>query len=133
MIREYIIKINENDLVDSGGSKRIEKMEELVRCKDCKHWKPPHIRLNDGRQRAYIPGDKDNDPFGIGVSSDVGINIGGKCWVDHNSGYGHDMRVFRKANDFCGRADKLPEGITIEEWWGLSAEPSELLIDDFDI
>lgn len=105
--------------------------ENVVRCKDCCHWKPPHIRLNDGKQRAYKPGDKDNDPLGIGVSCDIGINVGGKCWLDYKTGYGEDKRVFRGENDFCSRADKLPEGMTSEQYWGLSEEPSELR-DDFD-
>ena len=34
---EYIVKINDNDLVDSNGIKRIEKMIKLIRCKDCIH------------------------------------------------------------------------------------------------
>ena len=108
------------------------KEQEIVRCKDCCHWKPPHIVLNDGRQRAYVEGDKDNDPFGIGVSADVGLNVGGKCWVSHNCGYGRDMRVFRQENDYCSRAVKLPEGTTAEEYWGLSAEPKELGPDNDD-
>ena len=104
--------------------------KELVRCKDCCHWKPPHIRLNDGKQRAYKKGDKEG-PLGLGVSMDVGLNVGGMCWVDHNCGYGRDMRVFRSKDEFCGRADKLPDGTTGEEYWGLSEEPTELR-DDFD-
>lgn len=108
----------------------IERQPEIVRCKDCCHWKPPHIRLNDGKQRAYKKGDKE-DPFGIGVSTDVGLNVGGMCWVDHNCGYGRDMRVHRSKDDFCSRADKLPDGTTGEEYWGLSEEPTELR-DDFD-
>jgi len=110
---------------------KASKKPIIVRCKDCCHWKPPHIRLNDGKQRAYKPGDKDNDPLGIGVSCDIGINVGGKCWLDYKTGYGEDKRVFRGENDFCSRANKLPEGMTSEQYWGLSEEPSELR-DDFD-
>ena len=36
---EYIIRVNDNDLVDSGGNKRVEEINELVRCMDCKHYK----------------------------------------------------------------------------------------------
>ena len=126
---EYIIKINDNDLVDSNGNKRVEEIRELIRCKDCQHWKPPHIVLNDGKQRLYIKGKEPTDLFGIGVTNDVGINIGGKCWKEHNCGYGRDMRVFRNADDYCSRADKLPAGTTNEEWWGLSEEPAELIDD----
>lgn len=113
-----------------GGDGTIYRQRQLVRCKDCCHWKPPHIKLNDGKQRAYKKGDKE-DPFGIGVSADVGLNVGGMCWVDHNCGYGRDMRVHRSKDDFCSRADKLPDGTTGEEFWGLSEEPTELR-DDFD-
>lgn len=116
--------------LDEGTSPTIDAVP-VVRCKDCCHWKPPHILLNDRKQRAYKPGDKDNDPFGIGVSCDIGINVGGKCWLDYKTGYGEDKRVFRGENDFCSRADKLPEGITPEQFWGLSEEPTELR-DDFD-
>ena len=130
-MKEYIIVIgDEPDIMGNYGLK--EKPKELVRCKDCCHWKPPHIVLNDGRQRAYVEGDKDNDPLGIGVSNDVGLNVGGKCWADHNCGYGKDMRVFRQENDYCSRAVKLPEGTTAEEYWGLSAEPKELRPDSDD-
>ena len=101
-----------------GGDGTIYRQRQLVRCKDCCHWKPPHIKLNDGKQRAYKKGDKE-DPFGLGVSADVGLNVGGMCWVDHNCGYGRDMRVHRSKDDFCSRADKLSE------------EPTELR-DDFD-
>ena len=102
---------------------------DLVLCKNCTHWKPAHIKLNDGRQRLYREGEKESYPLGIGVTSDIGINIGARCWVDHNTGYGRDMRVFREADDVCSRAIKLPDGVTPEEWWGLSTEP-ETLMDD---
>ena len=39
---EYIVKINDNDLVDSGGTKRIEEISELIRCKDCMYWSKDH-------------------------------------------------------------------------------------------
>lgn len=110
---------------------RYRDMPEIIRCKDCQHWKPPHVELTDGRQRSYKEDDK-NDSFGIGVfgvSLDVGINIGGRCWFEYNRGYGRDMRVWRGENDFCSRAEKLPDGMTSEKWWGLSEEPSELIPD----
>ena len=109
----------------------LKEQPEIIRCKDCQHWKPPHVELTDGRQRSYKEGDK-NDSFGIGVfgvSLDVGINIGGRCWLEYNRGYGRDMRVWRGENDFCSRAEKLPDGMTSEKWWGLSEEPSELIPD----
>ena len=123
-MKEWIVKEIERDDGQYVGLEIAHRIE-LVRCKDCQHWKPPHILLNDGRQRAYKDGDK-NDLFGIGVTADVGLNVGGKCWVDHNCGYGRDMRVHRMGNDFCSKAEKLPDGMTNEMWWGLSEEPAEL-------
>ena len=131
-MKELIVRINESDLTPS------EKMclrdyhpVDLVRCKDCSYWKPPHIRLNDGKQRLYRESDKGDVLLNKYVSSDVGINIGGKCWVDHNKGYGRDMRVFRSENDYCSQAIRLPDGMTAAENFHLSTEPSELT-DDFD-
>lgn len=130
MIHEYIIKVDDTKTDIMGGTPLEEPPKELVRCKDCVYWKPPHIRLNDGKQRAYKESDRESDPFGmLSVSMDVGINVGGKCWVDHNTGYSEDKRVFRSKNDFCGKARKLPDGETNESWWGLSEEPSELIDD----
>lgn len=113
----------------TGNTDNISYGQLLVRCKDCCYWKPPHIALNDGKQRLYIKGKEPSDPFGIGVTIDVGINIGGKCWLEQDCGYGRDMRVFRSADDYCSRAVKLPEGTTAEEYWGLSEEPAELRSD----
>ena len=107
----------------------MKKAEEVVRCKDCAYWKPPHIVLRDGKQRLYRDGDTDGDPFGMYVSADVGLNVGGKCWVEHNNGYGHDMRVFRNEDDYCSRAKRLQDGMTAAEHFGLTTEPKELLDD----
>lgn len=114
-----------------AGLDLLKEQPEIVRCGQCAHWKPPHIRLNDGKQRIYREGEKERDPFGIGVSSDVGMNVGGMCWREQNRGYGRDMRVFRKEDDYCSRGQKRPEGVTAEQYWGLSEEPAELR-DDFD-
>ena len=127
-MKEYIVRTFEKDIdgiLEDGG----EVVSEIVRCKDCQHWKPPHILLNDGKQRSYKVGEREQYPFGIGVTSNVGINIGGKCWVEYNCGYSEDKRVFRKETDFCSRAERLPDGMTSEKWWGLSEKPAELRPD----
>ena len=116
------------DFTTRPGWCPMKEQPEIIRCKECQHWKPPHVELTDGRQRSYKDGDK-NDPFGIGVSLDVGINIGGRCWLEYNRGYGRDMRVWRGEKDYCSRAEKLPDGMTSEEWWGLSEEPADLTPD----
>lgn len=69
---------------------------EVVRCRDCVYWKPRHIKLNDGSERAYFPGESY-------VEITVGINVGSQCMVDEYSGYGCDKSVFRRKNDFCSR------------------------------
>jgi len=109
----------------------IEALEqpEIIHCRECGYWKPPHIVLNDGRQRLYKDGECDSDPFEMFVSSDVGLNVGGKCWREYNSGYGRDMRVFRDEWNFCSKAIKLREGMTPAENFGLTTEPQELLPD----
>lgn len=102
----------------------------VIRCEKCRYWRPPHVLLNDGRERTYKESDKENNPYGMmSVMMDVGINVGGKCWVDHNTGYSEDKRVFRKRKDFCSKAEELPEGETNESWWGLSEEP-KVFTDD---
>lgn len=45
---EYIIKINDNDVVDADGGKRVEEMHELVRCKDCRKRYTPMCQLYFG-------------------------------------------------------------------------------------
>lgn len=76
----------------------------LVRCRDCIHWKPPHVLQNDGTEREYNP-ETDVDSLGLLlVSVDVGINVGGKCYVDHDTGYAEDKTVFRTEDNYCGKA-----------------------------
>lgn len=76
----------------------------VVRCGECIHWKPPHVLQNDGTEREYNP-ETDTDGFGLlMVTVDVGINVGGKCYVDHNTGYDEDKTVFRTEDNYCGKA-----------------------------
>ena len=125
---EFIVSVVKQEDIDE--IERTYACQKIIRCERCCHWKPEHIKLNDGRQRLYREGEKESCPLGIGVTSDVGINIGSACWREQNTGYGRNMRVFRKADDYCSRAEELPKGRTPEDWWGLSTEPS-VLMDDF--
>lgn len=76
----------------------------VVRCRECIYWKPPHVLQNDGTEREYNP-ETDTDGLGLlMVSVDVGINVGGKCYVDHNTGYAEDKTVFRTEDNYCGKA-----------------------------
>ena len=70
---------------------------EVIRCKDCKHFIPEHIRLDNGTTRAYTEQEK-NLPFG--VMGDVGINCGSRCmryqhWEENR------VPVWVQEDDFC--------------------------------
>lgn len=81
------------------------KLINIVRCKKCIYWKPPHIRENNGNERAYTEADRDK--FGmLSVYGDVGINVGGQCFVDADCGYREDKTVFREGSDFCSKGYK---------------------------
>lgn len=89
-----------------------------IYCCQCSHWQPPHVE-KDGQCRIYRETDREKDPFGLlMVSMDEGINVGGRCTVDDNSGYDGERWVCREAYDYCSRADHLPHDKTAEEWWG---------------
>ena len=79
-----------------GFGQKKPDMVEVVRCEDCIYWKPRHIKLNDGSERAYLPGE-------VYVDITVGINVTSQCMVDEYEGYGCDKSVFRRKNDFCSR------------------------------
>lgn len=67
MIREYIIKVNEDKKDIMGDCPLVEKPKELVRCKDCKYailtysgeCKYCEKRMDDdgGMDQLYLPGD----------------------------------------------------------------------------
>ena len=81
------------------------KLINIVRCKNCIYWKPPHVQESDGNERPYTEADRDK--FGmLAVYGDVGINVGGQCYVDTYSGYSVDKVVFREETDFCSRGHK---------------------------
>ena len=104
---EYIVDIPDRDLTDR---------KRLYRCNQCRHWKPDHVKENDGTERLYKKGEV--DPLGLKlVTLAVGVNIGAMCCVDVNCGYGNEP-VYRQANDYCSRAEPLPEGMTYPRWWG---------------
>lgn len=72
----------------------------VVRCKDCKWYDPAHIRLNNGERGEYKDYSK-NDLFGLFVTTDIGINIGGRCM-----GTVYIENLFRKPEDFCSRGER---------------------------
>ena len=85
---------------------------EIIRCKDCIYYDPPHVE-NNGVRYEYdeMPADA-FDALGTGlVSAEYGINIGGRCCVDYYcKNYSDDKRVFVREDNYCGRAERRTDG-----------------------
>ena len=80
---------------------------EVIRCKDCRYYDPPHVE-NEGERYEYndMPAEA-FDPLGTGfVTADYGINVGGRCCRNYNIGYAEDKRVYVTDNDYCSRAER---------------------------
>jgi hypothetical protein len=92
---------------------------EVIHCCDCIYYDPEHIEKN-GVRYEYKDMTKDAfDILGTGlVTSEYGINVGGRCCRDYNVGYPEDKRVFVSEQNFCGRA-KITEhaGMHMKERW----------------
>jgi len=82
----------------------------IVRCKNCIYYDPPHVE-NNGVRYEYAEMPKEAfDELGTGlVSTEYGVNIGGRCTRDYNAGYDDDKRVYVPENNFCGRAERRTE------------------------
>lgn len=83
---------------------------EIVRCKDCKHYNPPHIKYNDGTRKDY--------PDGL-VAVDIGMNVGGKCENStttmrtyctahdrENPDDFEELVIFRQPMEYCSFGEK---------------------------
>lgn len=81
----------------------LDKEPNIVLCKDCIHYKKPHVRTPDGQEKSY--GEMPEEAFMLlgdgGVTMVYGINVGGKCMLDCDRGYSEDKSVFRSPDDFC--------------------------------
>ena len=68
-----------------GNSEQLTSAQpEVIRCKDCIYYDPPHVE-NNGVRYEYdeMPADA-FDALGTGlVNAEYGINIGGRCCVDY--------------------------------------------------
>jgi hypothetical protein len=53
MIREYIIKIDEDKTEIMGNCPLVEKPQELVRCKYCKYSHSLHTKSSTGVEQYY--------------------------------------------------------------------------------
>ena len=100
--KEYIYGIAQ----DKNGAPYLFNVGELVRCKDCEYYNPPHIQHNDGTRTDY--------PTKI-VTCDIGTNVGGQCehpfpktyCTNHERENPDDLQnlvIFRNPTDFCSRA-----------------------------
>lgn len=79
---------------------------EIVRCKDCEYYNPPHIQHNDGTRTDY--------PKKM-VTCDIGTNVGGQCenpfpktyCTNHERENPNDLQnlvIFRSPTDYCSLA-----------------------------
>ena len=88
------------------------KAPEIVRCGECIYYDPPHVENNGVRyEYTEMPADA-FDVLGTGlVTTEYGINIGGRCCRDYNAGYDDDKRVYVPENNFCGRAERRTDEV----------------------
>ena len=84
-------------------------VQPVVRCKDCVYWQKPQIRLDDGTYRDYLPGECESGLFGLGVTSDVGINIGSFCAM-YNTDHQNRIPQFMEPDDFCSKGYRAMDG-----------------------
>lgn len=94
-----------NDAIDAVMDNEPSAQPEVIHCCDCIYYDPEHIEKN-GVRYEYKDMTKDAfDILGTGlVTSEYGINVGGRCCRDYNVGYSEDKRVFVSKQNYCGRA-----------------------------
>ena len=108
---------NEVFIVDDVYEEIVENLPsaqpEIIRCKDCIYYDPPHVEKYNGVRYEYdeMPADA-FDALGTGlVSAEYGINVGGRCCVDYYcKNYSDDKRVFVREDNYCGRAERRTDG-----------------------
>lgn len=102
-----IWELNLEEIKDAINNMPSSDAVEVVRCRECIHFDPPHVE-NDGERIEYDELPKDAfDPLGTGfVNIGYGINVGGRCTIDYNIGYGVDKRVYRKESDYCSHGER---------------------------
>ena len=74
-------------------------LAEVVRCKDCKYFKPAHFKADDGTEEPW------DETFSFDGRSD-GIHYGARCKHERNTAYGQKDMAFRKADDFCSYGER---------------------------
>ena len=85
---------------------------EVVRCKDCLYYDPPHVEDAGVRYEYKDMPEEAFDELGTGlVHLEYGINVGGRCCKDYNVGYAEDKRVYRTKNDYCSKGVRRTDGV----------------------
>lgn len=80
---------------------------KVVRCRDCKFWQNPQVMLPDGTFRDYLPGEIDPLLGRLGVTADIGVNIGGYCngyWTENYVAEGR--HEWKNEDDYCSRGER---------------------------
>lgn len=109
---EAIESVPEGNWKPSRYVKELEKLDpvEIVLCKDCRYYDPPHVENNGVRYEYDDMPVEAFDKFGTGfVHMEYGVNVGGRCCRDYEVGYAEDKRVFVTKNNYCGRAARRKE------------------------
>lgn len=109
---ESIESVPEGNWKPSRYIKELEKLNpvEIVLCKDCIYYDPPHVEYNGVRYEYDDLPVEAFDKLGTGfVHMEYGVNVGGRCCKDYEVGYAEDKRVFVPENNYCGRAARRKE------------------------
>lgn len=75
----------------------------VVRCKDCKYFKPAYFKADDGTETPW------DETFSFDDRSD-GIHYGARCKHERNTAYGLKDMAYRKADDFCSYGERKYDG-----------------------
>ncbi len=108
-MKEREVIVRERRFDDGILAEIVERKDvgELIRCKDCIYYDPPHVEKNGERHEysEFPPEAFDTILLTENVTIDYGINVGGRCCRDYNAGYTDDKRVFVASDNYCGRAE----------------------------
>ena len=99
-VQQIGINIDKEELL-----KALELADKLVRCAECKWYTKPHIKYNNGKKKYF-----DSEAEIEYVTTDTGINVGGKCAGHKTFCVAHDrvnpddyaeLVIFRRTDDYC--------------------------------
>ena len=115
-MRELIIKCyEENDGIIPiykfpKDGLNIPIVGEVIRCKDCIWFDPPHVE-KDGQRYEYFEFEEKafNKLVPQMVHAEYGVNVGGRCVREFYIGNLENKDIFRNENDFCSKAERREE------------------------